>query len=132
MERPATHCLKWWIAGLSDAGRYPPCEAVPFVFCLSKRRRVVAEKIVLSQQRLEEMDSLYNETIDMGILGMRPTRWGELVEILRGYRRAIEADVVIEVEGREISSVMSFLQWAHARYHALEDGYDSWYGDDKS
>lgn len=92
----------------------------------------MAERIVLSHQRLEEMDSLYDEMVDMGVLGMRPTRWGELVEILRRYRRAIEADVVIEVEGREIRSVMSYLQWAHARYHALEDGYDSWYGDDDS
>ena len=92
----------------------------------------MSDRIVLSQQQLEALDSLYNETVDMGILGMRPTRWGELVEILRRYRRAIEAGSVIEVEGSEIRSVGSFLIWAHARFHALEDGYDSWYGDDES
>ena len=92
----------------------------------------MADKIILSQQQLEALDHLYSETTDMGILGKRPIRWGELVEELRGYRRAIEADSVVEIEGKTYERVGSFLQWAHARYHALEDGYDSWYGDDKS
>ena len=48
------------------------------------------------------------------------------------YRRAIEAGSVVEVDGTALRSVGNFLKWAHARYHALEDGYDSWYGDDKS
>ena len=92
----------------------------------------MSDRITLSQEQLEELDSLYNETVDMGVLGRRPTRWGELVEELRTYRRAIEAGSVVEVDGTALRSVGNFLKWAHARYHALEDGYDSWYGDDKS
>ncbi len=69
----------------------------------------MAEKIILSQQKLEELDSLYTETTDMGILGKRPTRWGELVEELREFRRAIKADAVVEIEGRRYRSVGNFL-----------------------
>ena len=39
----------------------------------------MSDRITLSQEQLEELDSLYNETVDMGVLGRRPTRWGELV-----------------------------------------------------
>ena len=92
----------------------------------------MSDRITLSQEQLEELDSLYNETVDMGVLGRRPTRWGELVAELRTYRRAIEAGSVVEVDGTALRSVGNFLKWAHTRYHALEDGYDSWYGDDKS
>jgi hypothetical protein len=31
-----------------------------------------------------------------------------------------------------LSSFQSFYDWAHGRYHVLEDGYDSWIGDDDS
>jgi hypothetical protein len=83
-------------------------------------------------QELQKMDAWYEERADMGALGSRPVSWGILVEGLREIRRAIEADVVFEFEGKQIKSVASFLIWAHARYYMLEEGYDSWYGDDNS
>jgi hypothetical protein len=46
-----------------------------------------------------------------------------LVEELREIRRA--------GEGKTLRSFQSFYDWAHGRYHALEDGYDSWIGDDR-
>jgi hypothetical protein len=54
------------------------------------------------------------------------------VESLREVRRAVEAGVVVHVDGKQLTSFDSFYSWAHGRYHALEDGYDSWIGDDKS
>jgi hypothetical protein len=70
----------------------------------------------------------------MGGLGPRPTRWGWLVEELREIRRAVEAGVVVKVEGTQtvLKTWQGFYDWAHGRYHMLEDGYDSWIGDDNS
>lgn len=82
----------------------------------------------LSDEKLQEFDALYEERSEDG----HPTDWGILVGVLRGVRRAIEADVVVEIEGKKLKRVGSFLTWAHQRYHMLEDGYDSWIGDDKS
>ena len=68
----------------------------------------------------------------MGALGRRPTQWGVLVEALREIRRAVEAGVAVKVEGKTLRDFDSFYTWAHGRYHALEDGYDSWIGDDET
>jgi hypothetical protein len=86
----------------------------------------------LPDQELKKMDTWYEERKDMGVLGLRPVSWGILVEGLREIRRAIEAGVVIEIDGKKIKSVGSFLIWAHNQYYMLEEGYDSWYGDDNS
>lgn len=76
---------------------------------------------------------MYEATEDRGVLGRRATQWGSLVEELRDIRRAVEAGVVVEVENtKKLRSFNSFYTWAHGRYHALEDGYDSWIGDDNS
>lgn len=83
----------------------------------------------ISAEKLRELDALYNERSDTG----RPTSWGLLVEDLREIRRAVEAGVVVKVEGaEELRTWQGFYDWAHGRYHALEDGYDRWMGDDRS
>ena len=67
--------------------------------------------------------------------------WGFLGDVLllglasrgtREIRRAVEAGVVVKVEGTQtvLKTWQSFYDWAHGRYHMLEDGYDSWIGDD--
>ena len=86
----------------------------------------------ISIETLRELDALYEEREDTGVLGRRPARWGGLVEELREIRRAVEAGVVVKVEGTQtvLNTWQSFYEWAHGRYHALEDGYDSWIGDD--
>jgi hypothetical protein len=57
--------------------------------------------------------------------------WGVLVEELRALRRAVEAGVVVQVEdGPRLQTWQGFYEWAHGRYHMLEDGYDRWIGDD--
>ena len=86
----------------------------------------------LTLARLKELDALYEETEDMGVLGRRPTRWGTLVEELREIRRLVEEGVTVKVEGTQtvLKTWQGFYDWAHGRYHALEDGYDKWIGDD--
>ncbi len=88
----------------------------------------------LTIEKLKELDALYTETEDMGCLGRRPTRWGTLVEELREIRRVVEAGVNVRIEGTQtvLNTWQSFYDWAHGRYHTLEDGYDSWIGDDNS
>jgi len=86
------------------------------------------EEIVVSAQELRELDQLYKSTDSYG----RPDGWGSLVADLRELRRAVELGVVVKVEGTTLTSFNSFYSWAHGRYHALEDGYDSWIGDDDS
>jgi hypothetical protein len=92
------------------------------------------EEHTLTVERLKELDALYEETEDMGSLGRRPTRWGTLVSELREIRRLVEAGVKVKIEGTQtvLTTWGGFYQWAHGRYHALEDGYDSWIGDDNS
>ena len=94
--------------------------------------RIPLQNYTVSDEKLQAFDALYEKREDMGELGLRPTGWGVLVEELRELRRAIEAEVVIEIEGRNLKRVGSFLTWAHERYHLLEEGYDSWIGDDSS
>ncbi len=87
---------------------------------------------MISVEKLRELDALYEERDDTEGLGRRPTRWGWLVEELREIRRAVEAGVVVKVEGTQtvLKTWRSFYDWEHGRYHMLEDGYDSWIGDD--
>lgn len=82
----------------------------------------------LSESDLKEFDAMYEATDRGG----RPTRWRYLVYALREIRRAVEAGVVVRVEGKTLRDFSSFYTWAHGRYHALEDGYDSWIGDDET
>ncbi len=46
----------------------------------------------------------------------------------------VEAGITVRVEGTQtvLNTWESFYRWAHGRYHMLEDGYDSWIGDDLS
>lgn len=53
------------------------------------------------------------------------------MEGLRDIRRAIEAGVIIDVDGKELKSVGAFLTWSLKRYHLLEEMSDKWIGDDK-
>lgn len=59
-----------------------------------------------------------------------PQNWLRLVEDLREVRRAVEVGVVVNVEGKQLTSFDSFYSWAHGRYHMLEDGADEWIGMD--
>lgn len=88
----------------------------------------------LTTKRLKKLDALYEEREDMGVLGRRPTRWGTLVSELREIRRLVEAGVEVKVQETQtvLNTWQSFYDWAHGRYHMLEDGYDSWIGDDDS
>ena len=88
----------------------------------------------LTLETLRELDALYEEREDMGALGQRPTGWGSLVSELREIRRLVEAGVVVKIAGTEtvLTTWQRFYSWAHGRYHMLEDGYDSWIGDDDS
>lgn len=88
---------------------------------------------IITVEMLNKLDALYEKTEDMGVLGRRPIHWGTLVEELREIRRLIEAGVIVKIEGTQtvLETWQSFYNWAHGRYHALEDGYDSWIGDDR-
>ena len=88
----------------------------------------------LTLETLKALDALYEEREDMGVLGRRPTGWGTLVSELREIRRLVEAGVVVKIAGTEtvLTTWQRFYSWAHGRYHMLEDGYDSWIGDDDS
>lgn len=89
--------------------------------------QVPRQNYTISNQKIRELDSLYEERSATG----RPNRWGILVEELREIRRAVEAGVVVNVEGeKSILNWQNFYTWAHGRYHMLEDGYDKWIGDD--
>ena len=86
----------------------------------------------LTLEKLKELDALYEETEDMGVLGRRRTRLRPLVEELRDIRRLVEAGVSVRIEGTEtvLNTWANFYDWAHGRYHVLEDGSDKWIGDD--
>jgi hypothetical protein len=95
---------------------------------------VPIQEHTLTTARLNELDELYEEREDMGVLGQRPTRWGTLVGELREIRHLVEAGITVKVEGTDtvLDTWQRFYEWAHGRYHMLEDGYDSWIGDDES
>jgi hypothetical protein len=81
----------------------------------------------LSLERLQELDALYEKRSPSG----RPAGWEPLVEELREIRRAVEAGVVVQVEGGpRMQTWQGFYEWAHGRYHMLEDGSDHWIGED--
>ena len=75
----------------------------------------------LSDKDIQEMDEEYENR-----------EWRALVAGLRDIRRAVEAGVVVHAEGKKLKSFESFYTWAHGRYYLLEEGYDSWIGDDNS
>jgi hypothetical protein len=85
----------------------------------------------LTQAQVKELDGLY-EARDAS--SSRPTDWGVLVSELREIRHLVEAGIKVKIEGTDtvLSSWQGFYSWAHGRYHMLEDGYDSWIGDDNS
>ena len=81
----------------------------------------------ISVEKIRELDALYEERSTLG----QPSSWGILVEELREIRRAVEAGVVVKIEGAQTFRTWGdFYDWAHGRYHMLEDGYDSWIGHD--
>lgn len=85
--------------------------------------------LIITAEQLDELDQLYEARSSSG----RPTDWGILVNELRKIRRTVEAGVLVQVEdGKTLQSWQEFYAWAHGRYHMLEDGYDSWIGDDNS
>lgn len=83
----------------------------------------------ISVEKLRDLDALYDARSPSG----RPTDWGTLVEALREIRRSVEAGVKVKIEGTDtiLTTWQDFYAWAHGRYHALEDGYDKWIGDDR-
>jgi hypothetical protein len=91
--------------------------------------RVPRAEFTVSPERLAELDALYGERS----AACRATGWGVLVEDLREIRRAVEAGVAVKIEGGPaLRSWQEFYEWAHGRYHMLEEGADHWIGDDKS
>ncbi|MBP6471581.1 MAG: hypothetical protein KBE23_17130 [Chloroflexi bacterium] len=85
-------------------------------------------EFTFSDEQLQDLDALYQSRNENG----RPDSWGTLVEKLRGARRAVEAGVVVTIDGHKFKNFGSFYSWVYERYHMLEDGYDSWVGDDNS
>ncbi|MBI1294858.1 hypothetical protein GC175_07855 [bacterium] len=55
----------------------------------------------ISAEKLAELDALYAERSPTG----RPSEWGSLVEELREIRRAVEAGVIVTVEGVTVEGV---------------------------
>lgn len=89
--------------------------------------QVPKQNYTISSETIRELDALYEERSPTG----RPTGWGTLVEELREIRRAVEAGVIVNIEGEQpLLTWQNFYSWAHGRYHMLEDGYDKWIGDD--
>lgn len=76
----------------------------------------------LTPAAIEQMDVDYADR----------SSWGSLVETLRTIRRAIESGVIVHADGRKLDGWSDFYEWAHGRYHLLEDGHDAWIGDDRS
>lgn len=83
----------------------------------------------ISVEQLRDLDALYEARTPSG----RPSDWGILVEELRRIRRRVEAGIKVKIEGPDtvLTTWQDFYAWAHGRYHALEDGYDAWIGDDR-
>lgn len=89
--------------------------------------RIPRRESAISVADLAALDARYEARSPTG----RPTDWGLLVESLREIRRAVEAGVEVQVAGGpDLRSWQGFYDWAHGRYHMLEDGFDRWIGDD--
>lgn len=69
----------------------------------------------VSKTDLASMDKDYNDR-----------EWAAAVAQLKDIRRAIDAGVTIEVDGQTFKSSGSFYNWAHKRYHSLEEASDDW------
>lgn len=87
---------------------------------------IPVEKHTITKKELRDLDELYESRNEHG----HPDGLNALVEALREVRRAVEAGVEIEVEGKVLNNFRKFYSWAHGRYHMLEDGADKWIGDD--
>lgn len=84
---------------------------------------------IVSAEDLSALDALYAKRSPSG----QPTSWRSLVEELRKIRRIVEAGTVVHVAGEAtLRTWTEFYDWAHGRYHMLEDGCDPWIGDDRS
>jgi len=90
------------------------------------RMWIPVERHSISEKELRDLDSLYESRNEHG----HPDGLNALVEGLREVRRAVEAGVEVEVEGRVLKDFNTFYTWAHSRYHMLEDAADKWIGDD--
>ena len=89
--------------------------------------QIPQREFILSGEKQEALDALYADRSPGGL----PVGWDTLVEELREVRRAVEAGVVVQVEdGPRLQTWQGFYEWAHGRYHMLEDGADRWIGDD--
>jgi hypothetical protein len=82
--------------------------------------RIPKSNAVIPHQELKEMDESYDAR-----------SWSYVVESLREIRRAIEAGVVIEVDGKTLKTWNDWYSWAHSRYYMLEESSDKWIGDDR-
>lgn len=89
--------------------------------------RIPIKQHTITAVELQKLDVLYDSRGASG----RPDAWGSLVADLRQIRRLVEAGIVVTVDDQRLTSFGSFYNWAHGRYHMLEDGYDSWIGDDQ-
>jgi len=84
---------------------------------------------IVSAEDLSALDAMYASRSPIG----QPTSWRPLVEELRKIRRIVEAGTVVHVAGEAtLRTWTEFYDWAHGRYHMLEDGCDPWIGDDRS
>jgi hypothetical protein len=90
------------------------------------------KEYIITIEMLKELDEMYEYVEDITPVLKRHRDWGALVEALRDIRRRVEAGVTVRIEGTEtvLTEWGNFYEWAHGRYHALEDGYDRWIGDD--
>ena len=93
---------------------------------------MIEKEYLITIEMLKEFDEMYESAEEFASNLKWHFKWGALVEALRGIRRRVEAGVKVKIEGTEttLATWQEFYTWAHGRYHALEDGYDRWIGDD--
>jgi len=86
----------------------------------------------ITVEMLKDLDALYEDAEVITPTMQWHRLWGVLVEELRKIRRLVEAGVTVKIEGTQTVLItwQDFYEWAHGRYHKLEDGYDRWIGDD--
>ena len=93
---------------------------------------ITEKEYVITVEMLKELDEMYESAEELTSKLKWHLKWGALVEALRDIRRRVEAGVTVRIEGTgtTLTDWSGFYEWAHGRYHALEDGYDRWIGDD--